>query len=270
MAAWLCLPQQRGGRCEQGLAAAPGLGGPAIHAPGQHTGGRRRWSARTVARTMAACAPKCLVLFSSPQGQVNTFGAANGFGWTRGVSQNELLAAGTRSSAARLRAGAFGTGGSTLTASVAAITDLPQVCAGARRVRLQEQVRCTPGWHGPGKHGVRATTTNTRAVVRGQGQGRLPEGGGRQAAAGGRRPAGRRLRAACAAAASTRAAPLLRRPPHQHCHSSRQATTPSKRRRGRRDRRPPDACAASAPAQRRLHQPAWPLSPPAFVQLQNS
>lgn len=45
-------------------------------------------------------------------------------GWSRGVSQNDILATGTRNSAARLRAGAFGTGASSLTASVASVTDL--------------------------------------------------------------------------------------------------------------------------------------------------
>jgi hypothetical protein len=62
---------------------------------------------------------------SSTNALLNTFAAANGYGWTRGVATSDLTASGTRSAGARLRSGTFGTGASTLSGNVAAITDLP-------------------------------------------------------------------------------------------------------------------------------------------------
>ncbi|GFH27045.1 uncharacterized protein HaLaN_25303, partial [Haematococcus lacustris] len=55
---------------------------------------------------------------------VNTFGAANTFGWTRGLVTGNLTAIGTQSAAARLKAGAFGTGASTISANIVAVTPL--------------------------------------------------------------------------------------------------------------------------------------------------
>lgn len=72
----------------------------------------------------------------STRAQMNSFGAGNQYGWTRGVAEGDVVAFSTEESASRLRGGSFGTGIATISGRTAAVTYVP----GSKKKSPKQQV----------------------------------------------------------------------------------------------------------------------------------